>query len=258
MGSRKMTVTPKLAREWLTKNRHNRPAIPNAISRYVADILDNRWKVNGESIKFNCDGTLVDGQNRLLAVIQADTPITSYVVFGVEKDAFDTIDSGEQRTLGHVFARNKEKHYNTLASAVRWLWSLSDMKGRRRQKLRHSVGKDLLKENAAIRESVAFILGAHMSKLTSSSLMAALHYLCSQKHAGMATEYFAAIATGENLSSKHPAYKLRSDIVSAMRASSPMPLETLAAKTVLGWNALREKRFPRNLNWDGEKFPEIK
>ena len=64
-------VTPELAAEWLTHNTHNRGLKPIAIKRFAEDMTTGDWQWNGESIRFAADGTLLDGQNRLHAIVDS-------------------------------------------------------------------------------------------------------------------------------------------------------------------------------------------
>lgn len=60
------------------------------------------WKFNGESVKFCDDGTVLDGQHRLVAISRqpADWREPILCVLGLDKDTQKTIDKGIKRTLG--------------------------------------------------------------------------------------------------------------------------------------------------------------
>ncbi|KAF7277615.1 hypothetical protein GWI33_002970, partial [Rhynchophorus ferrugineus] len=77
------TITPDLARQYLAFNTHNRNVRSYRVKGYAADMRDGRWTLNGEAIKFSADGTLLDGQHRLQAVIEADVAVQMLVVRGV-------------------------------------------------------------------------------------------------------------------------------------------------------------------------------
>lgn len=57
-------VSPELASEWLKGNDFNRKLSPTITSRYADEMKNNRWAFTGDSIKFDSDGTLLDGQHR--------------------------------------------------------------------------------------------------------------------------------------------------------------------------------------------------
>ena len=71
------TITPKLAEKWMEANKNNRPLRRSLVGRYAGAIRRGQWELNGESIKFDEDGVLFDGQHRLAAVVEANKPIKS-------------------------------------------------------------------------------------------------------------------------------------------------------------------------------------
>lgn len=103
----KITVTPEEAKEIIEQSDkifHNRRSSQRTVNAYKTDIDNNRWKVNGESLKFREDGALVDGRHRLLAVAQGDKPMEFLFVANLEKGVEDTLDIGMLRSLESAFA----------------------------------------------------------------------------------------------------------------------------------------------------------
>ena len=66
-------VTPELASKWLEKNIDNRNLRKNTINQYVNDMKNGKWSLVGDSITFDKDGILTNGQHRLYAVVQSNT-----------------------------------------------------------------------------------------------------------------------------------------------------------------------------------------
>ena len=66
-------VTPAMAAEWLKKNTdENRAVRPRVQEKYTAAMRRHQWQeCNGETIKFDRDGTMIDGQHRLRALMEA-------------------------------------------------------------------------------------------------------------------------------------------------------------------------------------------
>jgi len=92
-------ITPAKAKHYLLFNTTNRSQSQPKIIEYAMAMVDGRWVLNGETIKFDNEGTLIDGQNRLQACILADVPFTTYVIRGLEdKRAFATVDVGKSRS----------------------------------------------------------------------------------------------------------------------------------------------------------------
>lgn len=92
-------VTPEVAKHWLDEyNVKNRPFKPQKIQSYARDMMNGRWQMTGEAIKFAGDGTLLDGQNRLAAVMRADMGVYLFIVRGLQNESQDVMDSGSART----------------------------------------------------------------------------------------------------------------------------------------------------------------
>ena len=107
-------ITPDVATKYLEANVHNRPVHQRHVEFLAEEIKQGRWKMNGSSIVFNGDGTLIDGQHRLWAVITSGLPIKILVVRGADEGSFATIDTGLARTAGDVLGITGEKNPQTL------------------------------------------------------------------------------------------------------------------------------------------------
>src|SRR5262245_16276311 len=92
------TITPESATNWLRANQHNRPVRRRHVAFLAKQITDGHWQLNGQTIIISEDEQVLDGQHRLLAVIEAGRQIQSLVVYGVDPVAFKTIDTGAVRT----------------------------------------------------------------------------------------------------------------------------------------------------------------
>jgi hypothetical protein len=92
------TITPRYAAEVLaTLNPDNRNVRKWWVNSLARAITENRWRITHQGIAFNCDGTLIDGQHRLLAIVLANKPVQMYVASGMAKDAVFGIDQGISR-----------------------------------------------------------------------------------------------------------------------------------------------------------------
>ena len=97
MNSETMVITPELAREFLTKNKKNRIIRTNRIKQYATDMKNGKWELNDQGISFHEDGSLANGQHRLLAIIESNTPTEMYVTYGVPNDS-NIYDRGAARS----------------------------------------------------------------------------------------------------------------------------------------------------------------
>lgn len=94
-----MEVTPELARQMLLTNTHNRGSKPIGIKRLIFDLRGGDWQLTNQGLGFRADGTLIDGQNRLLAVIETGITITVLVVRGLNDKAQSKVDRHTRRSL---------------------------------------------------------------------------------------------------------------------------------------------------------------
>lgn len=114
------TITPEIAREYLSKNSRNprKTMNPAVIRKYADDIKAGLWQLNGEAIIFDEDGFLKNGQHRLCAVIQANKPMSTLVVRGVARE-ITTWDGQYRRTITqNVNADGELSINNNITSAA--------------------------------------------------------------------------------------------------------------------------------------------
>ena len=170
------TITPKLAEYMLGKNMQNRNVSQSHVEKLSSDIKSGRWIFNGDPIRFN-GNKLIDGQHRLSAVIKANKPIKSLVVYGLESKAIQTIDTGKSRSLSCTLGIDGYSNTPALASAIR---TLNDyLRGSMDpQTISTSRGIELLEENPGLPEVVKRMesLRKGVSPI-SIGVISALHYL---------------------------------------------------------------------------------
>lgn len=126
-------ITPEIAAEYLKFNTHNRPLKEGRVAAYADDIREGRWRSNGESIKFSKTGRLIDGQNRLHAIIRADRPVNMLVVRGLDDRDQETMDIGCNRNLRDILKLRGETNSTNLAATIRalWIWDNTKDPGKR-------------------------------------------------------------------------------------------------------------------------------
>lgn len=99
------TITPKDAVNILERfNPENRKVSQDRINTYVRDIKSGNWSFNGDVIRFDQNGMLIDGQHRLTAVAKSGVSIDFLVVRGIESITKVTIDTGKSRTGGDALS----------------------------------------------------------------------------------------------------------------------------------------------------------
>lgn len=118
-------VTPALAEHWLKSNTRNRKCRKSRVRAYARDMSAGRWLFSTQGITFGSDGSLIDGQHRLSAVIDAGVSVTMIVWFNVPPTARSVIDIGAPRSFADIAELTTQQAAVT-ASVLR---GLSDGKG---------------------------------------------------------------------------------------------------------------------------------
>lgn len=109
-------ITPDIAKEYLKCNKFNRRVSRPTVNKYKTELLNGNFEYNGESIIFCEDGSLFDGQHRLLACVETGIPFESVVSRGVNQDRLHTIDSGKSRNASDSFYMHNIKNATNMAA----------------------------------------------------------------------------------------------------------------------------------------------
>ena len=112
-------VTPEIAQDYLKANVENRKTRSDAVSNLTEAMLSGKWKENGESIIFDSNGVLKDGQHRLMATVASKHSWQAVIVTGVKADVFDTIDTGMNRSLADVLGINNFELVSVIAPIIK-------------------------------------------------------------------------------------------------------------------------------------------
>jgi predicted transcriptional regulator len=101
-------ITPVMASKYLENALQNRKIKKETVKQYSSDMKKGFWVLSPQPIVFDESGKLMDGQHRLLAVIDSKTPIDFIVARNVPKTAIFGIDMGTSRSASDLFAINGE------------------------------------------------------------------------------------------------------------------------------------------------------
>lgn len=266
-----VTITPDLATEWLEHNTHNRPVKWSRVKQWAGAMKRGEWKLNGDAIRFDYNGVLIDGQNRLWAIVEADRPIASLVATNLEPDAQDTMDLGVRRSLADTLALRGEANTITLASLTNWLWRweqfeyglVPDMDHRYSPTIAQALNffdanrtqiVEAVKNGNRTRQKV---VGAHQLSLC------ACWYRFHAINWEDCEDFFYKFGLGASLEEDNPIFRLRKFCENhAKRATGQRKPrgEIYIAVTVKAWNAYRAGQRIEALNFRAggakpEKFP---
>lgn len=211
MEAKFVDVTPKIAEQWLTKNLKNRKITELTVESYARDMKKGFWAETGDTIKFDEEGILIDGQQRLNAIIYSGSTQKLLVVRGIKKTFFDghlvqeTIDRGRPRSPGDNLKIAYGYDYATAkASIALWIAYLCIQK---QVKLTTSQTYEIL--NIYKEEVNAVITNqGHTRGLNLAPVMSALVF-AAQCYKNETIEFEKKYFSGESLKKGNPSFTLR-------------------------------------------------
>lgn len=115
------TWGPAEAAAALATMKRNRLLSPMTARKYANDMAAGRWQFTGESIQFDEDECLINGQHRCtgLASLPPETRITFLVVRGIPDDAQMVMDQGRIRQTGQQLQMRGVRNAAMVAGGVR-------------------------------------------------------------------------------------------------------------------------------------------
>lgn len=258
------TITPERAQLYLEHNGRNRPIRPSRVHELASSMLRGEWHLTHQGMAFDEDGVLLDGQHRLLAVIEAGVPVQMLVARQADAASFSVLDIGSRRMASDMLAIYGEKNSGILSQALGWLF-------RREQHLLLTRARptplqllDVLARHPAIRDSIRVVSEMEPRSLLVPGMATWLHYEFSLKDPEEADIFFYNVGKGEDLSADTPEFIVRQRILNLALSHNGRTIRqymshVIAAYLVKAWNArvtgetLRVLRFRTD-----ETFPEIK
>lgn len=250
--SRVETITPAKAEEYLNHNTHNRSLRNRRIDDLVAAIKRGEWKMNGDAIKFDVDGTLLDGQHRLWAVVISEQAIESLVITGLDPEAQMTMDVGARRSLKDTLMLAGYTGATTLAAGLNYLWKMENGKVRdasTRPTIQQAM--QLLKENPTFPNMATVATRFNNKFRGSTAMIMALAYTFSSIDSEDAEMFFDKLITGVSLEESDPIFALRRWLENASSTGAQSRTSTVVMHAVIvkAWNYWRDGEHVSRLMW---------
>jgi len=253
-----LTVTPAMAEVFIDEMADNRNPRNRHIESLIGAMERGEWKENGDSLRFNVDDQMVDGQHRCWASVESDKKFKTKVVFGLDReDYIDTIDRNAIRTAGDTLNILGEKNYSALASALSWLYRLKN-KLPATASSTPAQSRVLLTNNPLLRDSVEKIL-AHKFLRRFGGAMAALHYLFHQKDRNLADSFMERLGSGALLQPDEALFHLRRRLEEdMMNKERKLKTELKLLYIIHAWNHTRKgSKLNKLMRPKTEGRPEI-
>jgi hypothetical protein len=98
-----MKITPEVAASFLARDQEqskkNRTIRPSKVQSFLAAIRDGNFKLTHQGIAIAPNGRILDGQHRLLAIIESGETVSMIVAFDTPEETFQFIDRGTPRRV---------------------------------------------------------------------------------------------------------------------------------------------------------------
>lgn len=245
-SARIIDLTPEYAAELLDRNPRNRNFSKRNSATVLRAVANGEWELNGEAIKIDTEGYILDGQHRCWAVVESGVTIRTFIIDGLPASTQDTMDTGKSRSLGDVLAIHGEANASSLASIVRILCQ-SDKHG-----LQAALGNKsavtvkeclaYLDANPWIREMIHPARRVANHTTLSATVVAALWVAFAQIDNEDAEYFFDRLVDGVELEAGSPIRVLRSSLEVLSKQKGERNRVYLSALTIKAWNAYREGR----------------
>lgn len=117
-------ISPKVAAEWLDYNTRNRAPSDETIERYQRAVSEGRWLVSPQGIGWSKTQEIVDGQQRLMAVVRAGRSITTLVAYGLDPEVIDVLDEQRKRSAANALQIRGEDNAAKRSAIARAIFSI--------------------------------------------------------------------------------------------------------------------------------------
>lgn len=255
-------ITPEMAEFYLTFNAdHQRPLRKGHVACLAREMKEGRWKFNGDAIRIDSEGRLIDGQHRLRAVLQSGVTIRCVVIENLEPDSFYTIDlGGATRSTGDIFAMTGELNGKRLAAALTLCWRYENNLLNSKYKPSTQELVALLEKYPHMREAVKrTYAGPLRGALLKNAVGALLWFYVGSFHEDAVGVWWESLQTGAGIEAGTGLLALRSRLLRQGGTAGNLRTDIMLALTIKAWNAdFAGKRVQQLVFRPDEAYPKFK
>ena len=264
-----VTVTKAQAWDWLNNaNNHNRFIQQQTVHKYARRMMNGKWSVTGETIKFDPEGNMLDGQHRLWAFLETGLDEMEFLVmYGVPPEAQVHLDTPTPRTPAHTLQMNGIPDGRLLAASIKLVNQYEAGINPGTSSWRFAPDNEDVLDAAtarpALRESANFVASeAGFKSFGKPSAMVFTHYITSQLNPNEANSFWRRLLDADYDGPGDPIMRLRERLLVSRATRQGAPNTTaIAAMCLKAWNAHVRHRTIGPLHWSQngerpEKFPK--
>lgn len=239
-------INKKRAESLLVSNRDNRKSSSRHVKFLAKEMASGNWKYTGDPIKFSVSGRLLDGQHRLLTVIESETEHEFLVIRGLPDNVFPVLDTGKNRSSSDALGINGFSDSNTVAVVCKMMIGYSVKKNFNNQGAKNSVSNSVVvdfaeKNRGILSELISSAEPLYKkSKIISKSEIAFYYYIFSKQNEQDAKDFIRKLTIGTNLQDKEPVLYLRNKFIEIKSAKLKMTPRTRMLYIIKAWNMTRK------------------
>lgn len=261
-------ITPAQATAILNANTGNRPIRDTRVTEMARAIKEDRWKLTNDAItmtggSYEKPGRLLNGQHRLFACIETNTPIEVLVLFGADEDSYAVMDTGAKRVASDLLPR---PHQNQRRGATMLVYCY-EHQALSCTAYNVSPGNDEILKTYEDHPAIGLTVDQHLQALkvltTAQSGVLGAFALLREHDRANADTFIESVLTGHQLEKDAPELTLRNRLIAEStrggRSRSRTPTAaTYAAMVIKTWNARQTKApLTRLIFKDGDPFPRL-
>lgn len=238
-----------MAKHWLLQNKTNRRLSEKLVVHFVNQMRQGNWELTGDSIKFAIDGTLLDGQHRLNAIVKYDKPVESIIVEGLKKEVFSVLDTGKVRSAADIISASGYRNSTNLAAISRAILlykagRYSQTAGDKHFKVTNKMCLEFVEKTKEL-EEIASYCQNHIYqnfRFAPLSIIGMLYFIFSRKNQTKCDDFFAKYSNGIDLGETNPIRHLREKLMKDSVNKSRLNATDKAALIVYTWNNFMQNK----------------
>jgi hypothetical protein len=259
-----MLVTPEMAKHYLSQNTANRRPKTPRVLLYSKEMKEGRWRAEtAETIKIASNGRVLDGQQRLMAIVHSGCSVKFHVAFNLDESVFSVLDTGSSRNSTDTFRAAGIKHDNSIPSIIAHYNFLTLDKGPKSQVNGKSTNSELLEQYYQDPEKWQRIAShsrnwyMNFAKILQPSYFGGFYALFSELDPETAFSFFEQLATGLGITNSS-VNLLRNKLIQDRTSLRKMPPALKIALIIKTWNFFVKGQSPKILKFNpiAEEYPK--
>lgn len=259
------TIAPAEAKQLLLAMEPQRVVRQTWVSKLASDMKAARWHFTHQGIAFDEGGHLIDGQHRLLAIVESGCAVELMVTFNVPKSSFKTMDRHQRRNVADdlvTSATTDRKLAKLIASCIRPInnydagvlpWSNGA-----EYRASFDMAEAVIARHPLLSVSAEYTYAKSHRSIVPAPTLAAFGCLFMERNQNKALSFLDQITIGDGLVVGDPAWAFR-DMLFRERDLRAKNTPSVMMGIVRAWNAFVEGRRLNKIDTSirGDGFPEI-